>query len=174
MSTAYVDGILASREKCVPKEKKTKPPEALRIFQLRKGLGLDQEEFARRLDVDQGTVSNWESGKRKPGVHTYYQLVKLAPRGSSLERELANDSGAKNKGDLIYAANRDAQAATSLGSLPVSWDSDLMELVLRAALPRFGQLDPEQFAKKAIFYYELCHKMKTEDPAMVEKFLKTA
>ena len=36
------------------------------LRRLRRELGIRQEDLARILHVDQSTVSQWESGKRKP------------------------------------------------------------------------------------------------------------
>lgn len=38
----------------------------MRIAKLRKMAGYTQKELAERLNVDQSTVSLWESGKNKP------------------------------------------------------------------------------------------------------------
>jgi DNA-binding transcriptional regulator YiaG len=155
---------------CMPVPKKERSPQAERILRLRNSLKLDQKAFAERLGVDQGTVSRWESGKAKPTTRIYYQFAKLAPRNSELQRDLIEDSDAKNKGDLRYMAN---------GSMSIpDWDKELLSAVIQAAVRKFdvttGTLTQQEFAEKVIFYYELCHKMKTEDPAMAERFLRSA
>ena len=36
------------------------------VRRVRKRLGFTQHEFARRIDVPQDTIWNWEQGKRRP------------------------------------------------------------------------------------------------------------
>ena len=36
------------------------------VRRVRKRLGFTQHEFARRIDVPQDTIRNWEQGKRRP------------------------------------------------------------------------------------------------------------
>ena len=45
------------------------------IKHLRKKVGLTQAEVAKKLSIDQTTVSKWEKGEAKPRVDT---LIKLA------------------------------------------------------------------------------------------------
>ena len=85
------------------KEKKVRTPQAERISLLRKQLGVKQAEFADRLKVDQTTVSNWETGKAKPGPHTYMQLVELAT--GDLRRQLAEDGGLGLRRERVFASD---------------------------------------------------------------------
>lgn len=50
---------------------------------LREGLGLTQEEFAKRIGMTKQAVSSWESGQIKPSVDT---LAKIASEfGAKIE-----------------------------------------------------------------------------------------
>lgn len=50
---------------------------------LREGLGLSQEEFAKRIGMTKQAVSSWESGLVKPSVDT---LAKIASEfGAKIE-----------------------------------------------------------------------------------------
>ncbi len=50
---------------------------ALRICRLRRKLGLNQEEFADLLGVQQGTVSRWETCRRFPNVDIQEDIWQL-------------------------------------------------------------------------------------------------
>ena len=52
-------------------------PEA--ISALRRRLGLDKHQFAKRVGVDVKSVRNWESGKRVPFRRLRERLAKLGP-----------------------------------------------------------------------------------------------
>lgn len=39
--------------------------------------GMSQAELAKRLDVSQNTVSQWETGNRKPDIVTLKKLAKI-------------------------------------------------------------------------------------------------
>jgi transcriptional regulator with XRE-family HTH domain len=174
MEESYGTSISKSRKFCVPREeKKARPPHAERIFLLRKQLGLKQEEFAARAQVDQTTVSNWETGKAKPGTHTYLQLARLAAPNVELQRELLKDSGTTDWNRRLREIN---QPAERLPSPAVGWDRELLEVVVEAFISRFKaeNLSDRAIAQKIATYYELCHRMKTEDPAILERFLKSA
>ena len=45
-----------------------------RLRTLRRQLGLTQAEFAARLGLDEGTVSGWESGVRRPSAWRWRRL----------------------------------------------------------------------------------------------------
>ena len=51
--------------------------------QLRRQLGLTQEQLARRLDVTLNTVQNWESGRRKIGGPIALLMRMLVERGNA-------------------------------------------------------------------------------------------
>ena len=45
------------------------------IFQLRRSLGLSQEEFAQQLFVTRQAVSRWETGETTPGIDTLKRIA---------------------------------------------------------------------------------------------------
>lgn len=47
----------------------------MRLRELRKASGINQNELALKLNVSQGTISVWENGEYEPSIA---QLVKLA------------------------------------------------------------------------------------------------
>lgn len=49
------------------------------VWALRRRLGLDKHQFAKRVGVDVKSVRNWESGKRVPFRRLRERLVALAP-----------------------------------------------------------------------------------------------
>jgi SOS-response transcriptional repressor LexA len=49
-----------------------------KILQLRKGLGLNQSEFASRLNYSAMALSRWESGTHEPTAEAYVQMGNLA------------------------------------------------------------------------------------------------
>jgi DNA-binding transcriptional regulator YiaG len=173
---AYTRRINASRENRVPMTPKDRSPQAERIFQLRKSvLKLDQVAFAQRLDVKQATVSRWESGEITPSRAMYKELARLAPINSDLQRQLLLDGGFENPSRRIMDFREES------GLLPpkhVGWDPELMSIVVEALSRKYdiqtGEISPREFAEKLIAWYESCHRMKLDDPAMVVNFLKSA
>jgi putative transcriptional regulator len=49
----------------------------LLIKELRKRLGLTQEQFAQKVGVTYGSVNNWENGKRTPQPFLVRRLVEM-------------------------------------------------------------------------------------------------
>ena len=49
----------------------------MKIAELRKAAGFTQEVLAKKMNVDQSTVSLWESGKSKPQRKLHKKLAKL-------------------------------------------------------------------------------------------------
>lgn len=49
----------------------------MNIKKLRIAAGLTQVQFAKKLNVDQSTVSLWESGKSKPQRKLHKKMAKL-------------------------------------------------------------------------------------------------
>ena len=45
------------------------------IKKKREGLGLSQTELARKLDVTQGAVSQWENGTSRPDIDSLLRLA---------------------------------------------------------------------------------------------------
>jgi transcriptional regulator with XRE-family HTH domain len=67
------------------------------IFELRKRLGLNQRDFAGRIQTAPETVSRWESGEREPGVGAIEKLAVLAHEAREQHLEhffLAQEVGA--------------------------------------------------------------------------------
>ncbi len=48
-----------------------------RIYQLRKDLGLSQEEIAAKMNVSRQTISNWENGGAHPTIDKAVELANL-------------------------------------------------------------------------------------------------
>lgn len=61
----------------------------MRIRFFRERAGLRQADVAKKLDVDQTAVSNWELGKTKPLRKYHKKLAKLF--GCTVEELLANE-----------------------------------------------------------------------------------
>jgi putative transcriptional regulator len=49
----------------------------LPIKELRKQLGLTQEQFAQKVGVTYGSVNNWENGKRTPQPFLVRRLIEM-------------------------------------------------------------------------------------------------
>lgn len=49
----------------------------LLIKELRKRLGLTQEQFAQKVGVTYGSVNNWENGKRTPQPFLVRRLIEI-------------------------------------------------------------------------------------------------
>ena len=49
----------------------------MRLEEIRKKKGLSQEDLARKLDVKQNTVSQWEKGKRNPSLPMLLNIAKI-------------------------------------------------------------------------------------------------
>src|ERR1700733_16183624 len=54
-----------------------------KILQLRKHLGLNQSEFASRLNYSAMALSRWESGLHDPTAEAYVRMGNLADAGES-------------------------------------------------------------------------------------------
>ena len=64
--------------------RKSPPAEWVRkILQLRKRLGLNQSEFAGRLNYSAMALSRWESGSHEPTAEAYVRMGNLADAGES-------------------------------------------------------------------------------------------
>lgn len=50
---------------------------AIAFKQLRSKLELSQEELASLLNMKQSTLSNYETGKRKPSLAVCYKIIRL-------------------------------------------------------------------------------------------------
>ena len=56
------------------------------VLELRKRLGMTQEQLARELGVTVGTVNRWENGRFRPSPLALRGLERLAERASQVER----------------------------------------------------------------------------------------
>jgi len=203
MEKSYGTSIYESRENCVPRGKKERTPEAEHLAQLRRQLGLKQEEFAELIRVDQSTVSNWETGKAKPGRHTYIQLTELAT--GDLRGLLAHDGGMGYTEKPLYAqsgytdANRiyhdlrqpDNESIVALKSpnpqrrVPnnrpednLPWNSELMifaiETVTDELKKRKRKLSSRKHAELTVLFYEFCQRSGSRDVGMLGRLLMIA
>jgi SOS-response transcriptional repressor LexA len=94
--------------------RKNPPPEWVRkILQLRERLGLNQSEFAARLNYSAMALSRWESGSHEPTAEAYVQMGNLAEskesnwfwtraglKSSDLSRMFPEGSGVLHKVDF--------------------------------------------------------------------------
>ena len=51
---------------------------ALRVIQLRRSLGLSQEELARRAGTTKSVICRLESGRHQPNVETLHRIARAA------------------------------------------------------------------------------------------------
>ncbi len=56
------------------------------VLELRKRLGMTQEQLARELGVTVGTVNRWENGRFRPSPLALRGLERLAERATELDR----------------------------------------------------------------------------------------
>jgi DNA-binding transcriptional regulator YiaG len=56
------------------------------VLELRKRLGMTQEQLARELGVTVGTVNRWENGRFRPSPLALRGLERLAERAAQVER----------------------------------------------------------------------------------------
>ena len=56
------------------------------VLELRKRLGMTQEQLARELGVTVGTVNRWENGRFRPSPLALRGLERLAERATQVER----------------------------------------------------------------------------------------
>jgi transcriptional regulator with XRE-family HTH domain len=67
----------------MPARKNPAPEWVRKILQLRKRLGLNQSEFAARLNYSAMALSRWESGTHEPTAEAYVQMGNLADADES-------------------------------------------------------------------------------------------
>jgi SOS-response transcriptional repressor LexA len=122
--------------------RKSAAPEWVRqILLLRKRLGLNQSEFAARLNYSAMALSRWESGTHEPTAQAYLQMGNLADsveskwfwtragmKSADLSRMLPQGSGVMQKADfpdfeIVVAGSggkrRPIKAKTKLVAIPV-------------------------------------------------------
>jgi len=68
------------------------------VRELRRALGLTQEQFARRLDVTFGTINGWENGKHVPIPALRSRLVEIAREAGVAVPQQASSSKRAKKG----------------------------------------------------------------------------
>ena len=113
-----------------------------KILQLRKRLGLNQSEFAARLNYSAMALSRWESGTHEPTAEAYVRMGNLAegrriqlvldPRGLEERRPVAHVSGRVRSAakvdfpefEIVMAGSggkrrRTGQTKTKLVAMPV-------------------------------------------------------
>jgi transcriptional regulator with XRE-family HTH domain len=106
----------------------------MNIKELREGLGLTQEAFAKRLDVSVLTIHNWESGVHHPKGQRLTRLVILA---QSLQeaRQQTLAQHAKERSDALAAA-------APVKGVPIALiPDDRPTLTLGQAVRRMGLVD---------------------------------
>jgi transcriptional regulator with XRE-family HTH domain len=177
----------------VSREERPEIAEALR--RARKHLGLTQTELAERLGSSQGAITRWERGKDSPPISALLVMSKLVAEEEkgfwiraagfvetkiSIE-EMIVSGLMPRQSDPPEVMKKAFERLHSDESIPrggITWDPELLGVVIEALNKKLGvetgKLSDREYAEKIAFFYELCHKMKTEDPAMVERFLKTA
>ena len=83
-------GVLdATTERDIASQQRQDDAEAMRdmarfVRRVRRRLGLTQREFARRIDVPQETIRNWEQGKRSPtgAARALLRILDKAPEAA--------------------------------------------------------------------------------------------
>jgi len=135
---------------------------------------LKQEDFARRVGVDQTTISNWERGIGKP---TPDSLVELANLAEGEARTFFLRQAHLVEGKSYIAARRAIAQETSEKTVP--FDQELLTFAivtinqeLRKRNRKFT--DDRKYATLVVLFYELCHRTGSRDSGMVEQLLKIA
>jgi transcriptional regulator with XRE-family HTH domain len=82
---------------------------AMRLKALRKALKFNQKEFAKKLDISSGYLSEVESGKTKPGYDLFYNLSRHFPVNFSYLLHGEGEMLAKEKRKGI-SGNRETEA----------------------------------------------------------------
>lgn len=75
----------------------TKGVENVTLIERRMALDMTQSEVAKKLDVDQSTVSGWESGRTKPVAKHRRKLCELY--GCSIEELIGPESKGEEQTD---------------------------------------------------------------------------
>lgn len=93
-----------------------------RTKELRKSLGLTQQEFADRLKITRGAVSNWDLGHSVPSD----AAVSLICREFNVREAWLRDG----EGDMLEQRTRREDIALYLGKVSSGKASELEELIL--------------------------------------------
>lgn len=177
--------IFTSRENQMPKTKEELPPLPRAIRRLQVSLKLNQEAFAERLGVDQGTISKWVNGRAKP---TPDSLVELASLADGVEKLFfLQEAGLPEEflaGSPMIPEIRKATAqvvSRALGGTStrqIFWDRDLLKFVIQTVnhelKKRERQLPDRKYATLVALFYELCQQTGRRDSEMMEELLKRA
>jgi transcriptional regulator with XRE-family HTH domain len=174
-------------------------PVADRIAALRNSLGMSQTALAEVLGTKPSAISKWEAAKNRPNPDVFVRIAKLCDgadklffldqaglppeflEGGQMAPEIFQGAKAMVARSLSSVDRRVGKINRDKNQLPSPqprWDPELLGVVIEALNKKLGvktgSLSDREYVEKVVFYYELCHKMKSEDPAMVERFLKTA
>ena len=62
---------------------------AINVREVRHALGLSQEQFALRYNLDLDALQNWEQGRRPPdrAVQSYLRVIKADPKAAAQAQE---------------------------------------------------------------------------------------
>lgn len=112
-----------------------------RIKQLRKALGLTQQEFAERLGSVQNTITGYETGRRSPSN----QVIALIVREFNVN-EIWLRTG---EGEMFTPITRDEQIAEFVGRL-LSTEDGSFKRRLVSILSRLNESEWEWLEQKAL------------------------
>lgn len=86
----------------------------LRLEELRKQLGLSQNELAEKLNMTQQRISAYEKGKREPDINTITQLADFFGVSTDylLGKSDIRKSDAEIKKEFDFAYHKDAEGLT--------------------------------------------------------------
>ena len=172
---------------------------AERIRKTRRDLRLGQVEFAKKLGLDQTTISKWERARARPLPEALVKIASLVdgvdklfflefaglPKEYLMGEPMLTEI--KEASQRVVAGTRSASkkpAPISLGVTHttenpiVRWDSELMEFVIETVdgelKKRSRKLSARKFAKVIVLVYEFCQKSGQRDFDMVKRFLDAA
>lgn len=89
------------------------------ISKLRKGLGMNQSQFAKALHVTQGAVSQWENGITNPDMSLVLEIAALC--GTSTDEVLGNKNSPTNNSKTN--TNRELEELMRLPGMKILFDS---------------------------------------------------
>jgi len=115
------------------------------IRKVRKSLNLSQEEFAKELGVDQGTVSVWEIGKSEP---SYKMLLKIAEIANIPFQSLLSNEHENKLFNLFFIALYEAEKNSKLNELKSLLDNFVEEQKLSKITYKIRTMKGKNFAEK--------------------------
>lgn len=182
--TAFINW---SRGFCVLSREKLLALIASRIKGVRVRLGLNQVEFARKLGLDQTTVSKWERARAVPTPNALIRIGSLAEDGDKLFfLEHAGLPAQFFGGDAMIPEIKDAsekvvKKAFGLPDSPqknISWDREVLIFVIetidRELKKRGKKLRSRKYAEMVVLSYEYCVQSGKQDAEIVGRLLKIA